>query len=134
MISFFVPGIPATQGSKNQFGVESCKRLPEWRSLVSLMAKQQMDGKTPFDGPVKVLYSFWFPRAKNHFGTGKKSNSMRDDAPLYATAKGDIDKLQRAVNDAMTGIVYHDDKQISQVAAVKMYRETPGVGISVEKL
>jgi crossover junction endodeoxyribonuclease RusA len=80
-IEFFVPGEPKPQGSKNQFGQESCKLLPAWRSLVSLAAKQAMKGESPTLKPVTVSVSFYFSRPKSHFGTGSRKLEKRNDAP-----------------------------------------------------
>ena len=130
-IEFFAPGEPKSQGSKNQFGGESCKQLPAWRSLVSLMAKQAMKGENPTDLPVTVSASFCFSRPKSHYRTGKKSGILRDDAPYKKAGKPDLDKLQRAIFDAMTGIVYKDDSQIWCVDADKTYSDEPGVSVIV---
>lgn len=133
-IVFFVPGLPAPQGSKDQFGRESCKLLPAWRSLVSVMAKQAMGGNAPTLSPVSVTATFAFPRPKSHFGTGSKAMVLRSDAPHKKAGKPDLDKLQRAIFDAMTGIVFKDDCQVWSVGAVKIYSDKPGVAVSVQVL
>lgn len=130
-IEFFVPGEPKPQGSKNQFGGESCKLLPAWRSLVSLAAKQAMKGETPTLRPVTVSVSFCFSRPKSHFGTGSKAMVLRSDAPHKKAGKPDLDKLQRAVFDAMTGIVFKDDCQVWCVDADKTYSNEPGASVIV---
>lgn len=131
-IEFFAPGEPKPQGSKNQFGQESCKLLPAWRSLVSLAAKQAMKGNAPTLNPVSVTASFSFSRPKSHFGTGSKAMVLRSDAPHKKAGKPDLDKLQRAIFDAMTGIVFKDDCQVWSVEAVKIYSDKPGVAVSVQ--
>ena len=130
-IEFFVPGEPKPQGSKDQFGRESCKLLPAWRSLVSLAAKQAMNGKAPTLSPVSVVLSFSFSRPKSHYGTGSKAMVLKGDAPQEKISKPDLDKLQRAVFDGMTGIVFKDDSQVWSVIATKDYAYEPGVAVSV---
>ena len=50
-----------------------------------------------------------------------------------AWRRPDLDKLQRAVLDALTGVLFSDDGQVVQLAAVKQYGQ-PGVHIVAEQL
>ena len=54
----------------------------------------------------------YFPRPKSHYGTGKNSAKLKLSAPMYHIIKPDHDNLVKFYSDAMTGIVYHDDKQV----------------------
>lgn len=67
----------------------------------------------PWPGAVYVNMLFVFQRPKNQFRTGKFSHLLRDDAPDYPTTRsqGDFEKLERAVNDAITGPIFPDDSQ-----------------------
>ena len=62
MIWFFVPGVPAPQGSKRHVGngrmVESSKDLPAWRHSVGWKAREAMGNRPVFVGPVAVNISF----------------------------------------------------------------------------
>ena len=101
MTTFFVPGEPAPQGSKRHVGngimVESSKKVPAWRSAVSLMAHAQ---HKHYRGPVEVTCEFVMPRPK---AWGKK----RQD-PM--TQRPDVDKLLRSTLDGLTnsGIIPDD--------------------------
>jgi crossover junction endodeoxyribonuclease RusA len=122
-------GVAAPQGCKDQFGRESSKRLRPWRASVAHMAGIAMlDKGDPFEGPVELQLYFAFTRPKKHF---RANGQLRDDAPRYVTSKGvgDIDKLVRAVADALTGIVYLDDSQIAVLSASKTYGTRAGVNI-----
>lgn len=90
-----------------------------------------MEGRELMLGPLTVHATFTFPRPKAHYRTGKNASLLRDDAPEYHTSAPDLDKLQRALGDAMTGVVYRDDKQIAQWAVVKVYGAPAGVHIAV---
>jgi Holliday junction resolvase RusA-like endonuclease len=48
------------------------------------------------------------------------------------TVKPDLDNLLKAVKDALKGIVWVDDSQVTTVTANKIYSEQPGVVIRVE--
>ena len=41
--------------------------------------------------------------------------------------KPDVDKLARAGLDAMTGVVFSDDAQVTEALVGKVYGETPGL-------
>lgn len=105
-LSFFVPGVPKPQGSKRSLGrgimVESCKTLKPWRETVALVAHNAMEGREPLTGPISVYLDFVMPRPK---ATPKKEQP-------WATKRPDIDKLARAVLDALTGVVIKDDSQV----------------------
>ena len=52
----------------------------------------------------------------------------------YVTVKPDVDKLARAVLDAMTGVVFRDDAQVVKLEVEKQYSAMAGVGIAVRWL
>ena len=122
MITFTVEGTARPQGSKRHVGggrmIESSKHVGAWRDWVRLKASQAMDGREPLTGPIQLTISFGFERPKKHWN----AKGLRPDAPEWHTSKPDIDKLQRAVLDAMTGIVFTDDSQVVHVITEKLYR------------
>ncbi len=139
-ISFFVPGIPATSGSKTGFYNKKAKRVimapagkrqKPWMSSISAMALSNYDGDPTMDAVVLRL-KFYMPRAKSHYGTGRNSKKLKPSAPEYHVKKPDTDKLARAAQDALSGIIWKDDSQVFDLSAVKCYTESiPGVEISV---
>jgi hypothetical protein len=69
------------------------------------------------------------------YGTGRNANVLKDWAKdAKPTAKPDLLKLGRAVEDAMSGIIYRDDSQIVEEALLKHYGDKPGVDIIIEKI
>lgn len=135
-IRFVVPGISRPQGSKRpvRMGehirlIEQSERLPAWRERVTLMARQAtLD--TPFYAPkgtpVALRLTFVFQRPGAHWHKGRKrAGELRADAPAAPIGKGgtsgDIDKLERAVLDSLTSVLYDDDCQVWSVQATKEY-------------
>lgn len=122
-IEFTVPGIPRPQGSKSHFGngimVESSKFVANWRSLVSLASRDAMRGLQVARKPsvVAVTAEFYFDRPQSHYTKA----GLRETAVTGHTSRPDVDKLLRAVLDAMTGIVFQDDSQVRIVGAAKYY-------------
>ena len=133
MLEFVVAGIPAPQGSKRAFVrggrvslVESCARVKPYRALVSLAASQART-EAPTQQPVGIASAFVFVRPKSHY-TSK--GELRAGAPSHP-GKPDIDKLCRAVLDALTGILYHDDAQVVSLSASKRYGVASMTAISL---
>lgn len=154
-ISFWVPGTPAPQGSKKYMGrkggkgimLESSKRTAPWRSDVRDAGEKALaqcmeageDLRELWSAPLHASCVFLFTRPKSHFGTGKNSDKLKMDAPVYPMAKnlGDIEKLARAVFDALTGILYEDDKQVASANLAKMFHGTgegPGMRITLASM
>ena len=130
-ISWETIGDPAPQGSKRHVGngvmIESSKKLPIWREQLINDIAHAADGCV-FDSAIQVTFIFKFPRLKSHFNSKGK---MKPTAPVYKTTAPDIDKLCRAVLDAMTlaGVI-RDDAICYSLEAQKMYcqpGESPGV-------
>jgi crossover junction endodeoxyribonuclease RusA len=130
-LEVFVPGRPAPQGSKTPRGrlgghvqlVESSKTVGPWRQTVAYTAAQVFVGP-PLDGPLLVRLGFVMPRPA--------ATPKRRTPP--AVKKPDVDKLARAVFDALTSVVWRDDSQVVDVHATKRLAEldeTPGVHIVV---
>jgi len=71
---------------------------------------------------------FQFVRPKSHY-TAK--GALRDAAPRHV-GKPDIDKLCRAVLDALTGIAYADDSQVVALDASKVYGPTASTEIFIK--
>ena len=128
---FTVLGTPRPQGSMRGFVNRSKKtgkqfvsltsdnpKLKPWRKTVAesaLMARQPQ-----IDGPVSIEAAFYFQKPPS----AKKARS----AP---TVRPDLDKLLRAILDAMTGICFADDAQVCEIRAVKHYGLPERAEISV---
>ena len=137
MVRFFVPGHPVPQGSKRHVGkgimVESSKDLGPWRQAIAFEATRNANG-TKFIGPVRLSLVFWFHRPKGHYGTGRNAGVLKASAPDWHSSSPDVDKLVRAVGDALTisGLI-QDDRLVARVEAEKRYGD-PGVLIEVTSL
>lgn len=114
-VSVFVAGSPAPQGSKKYLGngimVESSKAVKPWRVDVAWAVRAHFP--TPLDGAVRLELEFVMPRPKS---APKKSTPA-------AVKRPDLDKLARAVLDAITGVVVADDSQVVELVASKRIAE-----------
>lgn len=126
-VAFTVYGQPAPAGSKTagrtktgqSFVRDSSKRSYPWKRDVAQAAGVAMRAAPLLDGPLLVELVFWVPRPKSHFG----ARGLRPSAPAHPTVKPDVLKLARAVEDAMSGVVYRDDAQIVTEILQKAYGE-----------
>jgi Holliday junction resolvase RusA-like endonuclease len=138
---YYAPGKPVSKGSKVPIRTKSGKMLAledpsrrekvkAWASTHTLLAAEQMGGRAPVDEhPLHVSLRFSFLRPKSHL---KKNGELRKGAPVAMTRKPDIDKLVRPVLDALTGIVWRDDSQVTSHYADKSYGPQNGVWVKVE--
>ena len=146
-IDFFVPGIPRPAGSKKAFAlksrgiytgrvavVDACKESRDWKTRVSREAATAFERSALMEGPLQVSITFFVSRPKGHFRTGKNADSIRDSAPKHPTTRPDVLKLARAVEDAITGVIWRDDSQIVDERIRKEYSDKPGVGIVIGEL
>jgi len=140
-IQFTVYGLPVPQGSKKVIRgnvVEMADaRLRSWRQDIAVASREAMEGASPYIEPVDVRLMFWLPRPQAHFGTGRNAEKLKPSAPIAPSVHPDLDKLVRAVLDALTGIVFRDDKQVVSLTASKLYAQDsfhPGMMGSVMEL
>lgn len=131
-IAIRVIGLPIPQGSKKigrrqgrpTIVDNNTKVLEPWRKHVAAIATDAVryHDAMPITGPVKASLRFTFVRPASHYRSGKYAHLLRDGAPVFpGHGCGDIDKLQRAIFDAITGPVLYDDTQVIDVRARKFY-------------
>lgn len=127
MIKFFVEGTPAPQGSKVSYGkgqmVESSKKLKPWRDRVTVVAKTRVLDE-PMDGHLRLIVNFYLPAPlKSKFGSRPAGTP-------------DLDKLVRAVGDALTAskLIKDDARIVSLIAHKHWTLDTPGAEITIERL
>ena len=138
--SFTVYGLPVPQGSKSAIRQGPHIRIVErgrqalnpWRQTVTALAASSLSELLV--GPVEVELTFTLPRPKSHFRSGSRAAELREDAPVYVSHRPDVDKLARAILDALTGVAFLDDGQVASLLAAKVYGDRPGVAVSIRGL
>jgi Holliday junction resolvase RusA-like endonuclease len=118
--TFHVLGKPVTQGSKvimrGRLVDVKAKELKEWRSKIADIADPLFE--QPITAAVFMDLTFFLPKPK----TVKR---------LLPFVKPDSDKLTRAVFDALTGVAYVDDCQVTDYAVRKRYGTDDTIGVVV---
>lgn len=109
-IAFKVEGKPIQQGSMRAFNNRivhnKTKELMAWRSEVAKAAYAA--GCTPIDGAISISMRFFYERGK----------TVTRATP---TVPPDLDKQIRSILDALTGVAYTDDSQVTHIIASKEY-------------
>lgn len=139
MIAFTVYGAPVAQPRqrhsliKMKSGHEfihnyTPKRDPvnQWKSDVKMAALIAIRENFPelgsglWDGPIWLIADFYLPRPE-------KYNRKKDpDGPISCIVKPDTDNLIKAVKDALSGVVWVDDKQVCEERIRKCFHEKDG--------
>lgn len=102
-----------------------------WRADVRAAAQTAMRGAYITTEPVMVTATFLMRRTKGHFGA---AGNVKATAPVWHTVRPDVDKLSRAVLDALKAIVWEDDSQVVCKIVTKRYanpEEREGARITV---
>jgi Holliday junction resolvase RusA-like endonuclease len=149
-IAFAVFGEPKPQGSKRSQLIrrkggqvvmrdgqplsrvrDDNPKTAEWKQQVAYAARQVYDGPL-LTGPLSVTFLFFRPRPKAHFGSGRNSALLKPSAPEWPIPRPDTLKLARAVEDALTGVLWQDDSQVVEHRLLKSYGEHFRVEVEVQ--
>ena len=126
---FFVPGEPKPQtrprvvsrpNSKRGFAtISSSKPVANWRERVHIHALPHIPASPP-EGPVSITAVFLFRRPDGHYcKRGLSAQGLRCPKPMGG--KGDVDNLYKAVADALEGLFFRRDAQVTNAHVVKTW-------------
>jgi hypothetical protein len=138
MINFTVRGVPRSAGSKTSgvtktgriFHRPASKYQQPWQYAVAsagvevaerLTAAEALE-RTAFMAGGAIVASMWFcyRRPRSHYKGGDIARGeLTAKAPPFKSSKPDVIKLARAVEDALSGVLFHDDAQIVSYAALE---------------
>ncbi len=143
MIRLFIPGKPATAGSKSVYRTPQGKTIvapaskytKPWMEAVKYAAiKKGYNGKLIIRGPIRLTCTFYFLRPKSHYGTGRNKDILKQSAPQHKTTIPDLTKHVRAIEDSLTGLIWRDDSQVVEQINKKLYGEPQGAEIIIEEI
>jgi Holliday junction resolvase RusA-like endonuclease len=158
VISFTVLGKAETAGSKRAFALrkkggglvlreggapvvvvtDDNPDSKAWKQEVGkagLLARAEQPGHLSklLEGPLAVTFYFYRPRPKGHSKAAGGLSKAGRETP-YPISKPDVLKLARAVEDALTGVLWRDDSQIVDERLRKFWGEPARVVITVMPL
>jgi len=140
LIRLSVPGVPVAQPRQRHraFVVGGQARVQNYtpathpvqsfKALLALTARKAWK-KAPLEGPLRVEVTFLFPLP----ASTKASVRKQVEAGVWVPhiTKPDADNCIKAVKDGLNGILWQDDKLISEGVWRKGYGQVPGVEIAV---
>lgn len=78
---------------------------------------------------VEIIAGLSIPSSKS-----KKWKLAAANGVEKPTKKPDADNIAKTITDALSGVIYKDDKQIVSLTVIKRYAEEPGVKVTVQVL
>jgi len=136
-VYFVVHGAAQPKGSARAFVPKGWKRpvvtsanpnLKRWETTIRgelqrVMAETRADIRTAlFGAAVRVSLTFYVARPKS-----------LPKRVMHATKKPDLDKLVRAAIDSLSGVLFKDDAQVTDILARKLYAQgAPYLEVIVE--
>lgn len=106
------------------------EKTTNYEALVKMIYRQQ-HGTYIVDGPVRVRIAAYYsvPRSASK----RKAQAMRGGA-LRPTKKPDCDNIAKIICDALNGIAFKDDAQVSQLYVEKWYADEPRVEVEIRPM
>lgn len=133
MVEIELPGLePVPQGSMSVYHgrVVQSPKVKVYRKRIAVAVRAL--GVDRMDGPCEVVLEFGVVRPALHYGTGRNAARVKDTAPAMPRSKPDVDKLARAVLDALTESgLWRDDSQVVSLSASKAYSKDGYVKVRV---
>lgn len=137
MIRIEVPGPAVAQGRPRATAALGHVKLYDppksraYKQTVAIYARQAMGQKLPTQMPVSCKLWIYREIPKSD---SKKRRSLKASGKILPTVKPDVDNVFKAITDACTGIVWHDDNQIVKAHIIKKYSDQPRAVLEVEEL
>ena len=127
----FTPGHPRPQGSKRHVGngrmIESSRFVAGWREAIAAAAAAVLPAPLDPSAAAALRLDFIMPRPQR----------TPQPTPPAIRRTGDIDKLTRAVLDALSGVWFADDAAVVLLDASKVVAEPgqePGVAMRLYEI
>src|SRR5690606_41537232 len=106
-------------------------KTKDYEQLVQAEAIKAMMGKPPIVGPVELRLNLACSVPAS-WSKAKRAQALAGE--IVPTKKPDIDNAVKAVCDALSGIVWRDDVQVTDLIVRKRFSESPYVQAIVKPL
>jgi crossover junction endodeoxyribonuclease RusA len=115
--------------------IESSNRVKPWRQDIRHSAERLLPAEWHAILPMRIKVTFLFARPQSHY---RANGQLKPSAPRHCTSRiGDLDKLCRALCDALQGLCYLDDSQIIELNANRRYAsidERPSAIVTIQSV
>ena len=124
-------GRPRFNVHYNYVSTHTPPKTKKFEQDVALFYIQSNSPKFEQGTPISVTIEFGMAIPKS---TTKKRKSAMLQGLIQHTVKPDLDNLTKAILDALNDLAWHDDAQIVELHACKVYTESPYIQISIKKI
>lgn len=139
-LRIFIPGEPCAQGRPRFSTAGGFVRAYDpaksrnYKAYVKAVCaaeakKQGWLFNTDLPLEVEIIAGLSIPSSKS-----KKFKQAAAEGVEKPTKKPDVDNIAKTVTDALSGVIYKDDKQIVNLTVAKIYSKRPGVSVVVKVL
>lgn len=136
-ILFLIPGEPTAQGRPRfsnrgpyvkAYDPEKSRNYKAFVKCIAMDAMHAHNGLQPLETPINVNIKAFIgiPASKS-----KKFKAAALEGVQRPTKKPDCDNIAKIILDALSGIVYKDDKQIVSLLVEKFYADNPRVEVKI---
>jgi Holliday junction resolvase RusA-like endonuclease len=124
-IEFTVPGkpVPMARPRVTAHGTYTPKRCRDYKTAVALAAKAAMISKKPLEGAVVCRIELYFDVPKS-YTKGKRLAAQHNVIKPVGKNTGDADNHAKAILDALKGICWADDSQVTRLIVEKRFTDT----------
>lgn len=136
MITITIPGVPVAKGrpkavrmGKTGIRMYTPAKTADYEASCRTAAMVAMQGKAPLAGALFVSFVLHMPIPA--------SLSLKKQVALNGkphVKKPDASNVVKAVEDALNGVVWHDDSQIAHLSVQKVYSLEPRVEVRVSEV
>jgi len=121
-INISIDGLPAAKGNwivvHGVFIPSNREKLNTWTRQIRQTARAAYSPAAPSQAAIDLKIKFFMPASRNKGA---------------CITRPDLDKLARAVMDALEGIIYADDSQVVRLTAEKVYNPFKGADIEIKE-
>ena len=135
-VNFYVSGTPIPKGSTKAFYIKKLNRVittnanketTGWESRVAYSAQKIQEEKDFYTTDKHVGYEIAITFSFNRPTSLPKKYNLK-------TTRPDLDKLARAILDAVTRVLIPDDAQVIGISCRKILSPTEGADITITKV
>ena len=131
---FEVPGKIIGKGRPRLNGYTGCVYTPtrtkDYETLVEQYFLLKYPKFKPLEGRVQVEINAFFEIPKS---TKKADRELMLENKINPTKKPDIDNIVKIILDAMNGIAFYDDTQITKLNVEKVYSLTETIKVKISE-
>ncbi len=136
MIKFTIIGKPKQQqrhrpsARGGYYDPSSKDKKQIWLQIAKFKPKQ------PFVGDISLKVTFYMPRPKSHYRTGKYKHLLKDNIPEYVSVRPDLDNYCKLLLDLLQGKdrYFIDDSQVVKLQAEKVYGRKGRTEVFIEEI